>query len=64
MTACLHCGMADGRHFDGCPAVVAATGACRCKACGGDRQHASDCAVHNGPALPVGSCDCGEGNDR
>lgn len=22
--------------------------------------HASDCAVHNGPALPVGPCNCGE----
>lgn len=22
-------------------------------------QHASDCALHNGPALPVGPCDCG-----
>jgi hypothetical protein len=22
-------------------------------------QHASDCAVHNAPALPVGKCDCG-----
>lgn len=22
--------------------------------------HASDCAVHNAPALPVGPCDCGE----
>lgn len=21
--------------------------------------HASDCAVHNAPALPVGPCDCG-----
>lgn len=21
--------------------------------------HASDCAVHNGPALKAGSCDCG-----
>lgn len=21
--------------------------------------HASDCAVHNAPALPVGRCDCG-----
>lgn len=21
-------------------------------------QHASDCALHNGPALPVGPCDC------
>lgn len=24
-------------------------------------KHASDCAVHNGPALPVGPCDCGSG---
>lgn len=23
------------------------------------RIHASDCARHNGPALPVGKCDCG-----
>lgn len=22
-------------------------------------RHLSDCAVHNGPALPVGPCDCG-----
>ena len=22
-------------------------------------EHWSDCAVNNGPALPVGSCDCG-----
>lgn len=22
-------------------------------------QHASDCAIHNGPALPAGPCDCG-----
>lgn len=22
-------------------------------------QHMSDCSVHNGPALPVGPCDCG-----
>ena len=21
--------------------------------------HASDCAVHNAPALPTGPCDCG-----
>lgn len=24
-------------------------------------SHASDCAVHNAPALPIGSCDCGKG---
>ncbi len=22
-------------------------------------KHASDCAVHNAPALPIGPCDCG-----
>jgi len=26
--------------------------------------HASDCAVHNGPALPVGKCDCGSIKDH
>jgi len=24
------------------------------------KAHASDCAVHNGPALPAGPCDCAE----
>lgn len=24
-----------------------------------EAQHASDCAVHNGPAYPAGPCDCG-----
>lgn len=24
-----------------------------------DALHASDCAVHNAPALPVGPCNCG-----
>lgn len=24
------------------------------------RQHASDCATHNAPALPVGPCDCND----
>ena len=24
-----------------------------------DARHASDCAVHNGPALKAGPCDCG-----
>jgi hypothetical protein len=35
----------------------------RCVGCGcdmcADAPHASDCAVHNAPALPVGPCDCG-----
>lgn len=32
---------------------------CMCAACKGGTIHASDCAVHNAPALPVGDCDCG-----
>jgi hypothetical protein len=27
---------------------------------GGLMRHYSDCAVHNGPALPVGECDCSD----
>lgn len=27
--------------------------------CGYCKQHWSDCAVHNEPALPKGPCDCG-----
>ena len=27
----------------------------------GEGGHASDCALHNAPALPVGPCDCGAG---
>lgn len=30
---------------------------CQCPACA-PVLHASDCAVHNAPALPVGPCDC------
>ena len=33
---------------------------CQCEACVGGSIHASDCAVHNAPALPKGPCDCGE----
>ncbi|CBJ38279.1 protein of unknown function [Ralstonia solanacearum CMR15] len=33
---------------------------CQCAACKNGVLHASDCAVHNGPALPVGQCDCGK----
>lgn len=32
---------------------------CECDACSTGAQHASDCALHNGPALPSGPCDCG-----
>lgn len=27
-------------------------------------QHSSDCALHNGPALPAGPCDCGAGDEH
>lgn len=36
-----------------------ANGRCVCPACKDGTIHASDCAVHNAPALPVGPCDCG-----
>jgi len=32
---------------------------CQCTACKTGIIHASDCAVHNGPAYPAGPCDCG-----
>ena len=31
---------------------------CQCEACK-TVQHASYCAVHNAPALPIGKCSCG-----
>jgi hypothetical protein len=32
---------------------------CQCEACRRDGfQHASSCAVHNGPALPLAPCNC------
>lgn len=37
----------------------AAQAHCQCSACKPGTIHASDCAVHNAPALPVGECDCG-----
>jgi hypothetical protein len=37
---------------------------CQCFACKDGVIHASDCAVHNGPAYPAGPCDCGVMNDR
>jgi hypothetical protein len=32
---------------------------CRCPACASGTFHLASCAVHNGPAFPVGPCDCG-----
>jgi hypothetical protein len=34
---------------------------CGCAACAGGFDHASDCAVHNAPALPAGLCNCASG---
>lgn len=33
---------------------------CMCEECKDGHIHASDCSVHNGPAMPKGSCDCGK----
>ncbi|MDR8026463.1 hypothetical protein KPA93_24815 [Burkholderia cenocepacia] len=40
---------------------VAEAAHCQCPACCGGVIHASDCAVHNAPALPRAPCDCGVG---
>jgi hypothetical protein len=32
---------------------------CLCPHCVGGNLHLSDCAVHNGPAMEPGPCDCG-----
>ena len=31
---------------------------CMCPGCRDGVIHASDCAVHNAPAEPIGACDC------
>lgn len=36
---------------------------CQCGACVRDGQHASSCAVHNGPALPIAPCNCRDAED-
>jgi len=40
-------------------AALAQPAHCQCFACKDGVIHASDCAVHNGPAYPAGPCDCG-----
>ena len=37
---------------------------CQCIACKDGILHASDCAVHNGPAYPAGPCDCGVAQEK
>jgi len=36
---------------------------CQCPACKDGVLHASDCAVHTGPAYSLGPCDCGVAHD-
>jgi hypothetical protein len=38
-------------------AIVMRIQRCQCEACK-TVQHASYCAVHNAPALPIGKCNC------
>jgi len=40
-------------------AAVAQPAHCQCIACKDGILHASDCAVHTGPAYSLGPCDCG-----
>ncbi|WP_244134224.1 hypothetical protein [Burkholderia gladioli] len=47
-----------GAMLDAAPAAPVADH-CQCPACAGGTIHASDCAVHNGPAYPNGPCNCG-----
>lgn len=42
-------------------AYAPAASACDCGHCTPKITHASDCAVHNAPALPIGECTCGAG---
>ena len=56
---CQH-GWLRGEQCEICNASLAPKPAhCQCTACKDGIFHASDCAVHNGPAYPIGPCDCG-----
>ena len=75
---CKHCGkeklIQRGNHHPWCACGsdefdwgnqrLAQPAHCQCTACKNGTIHASDCAVHNGPAYPAGPCDCGVMNDR
>jgi hypothetical protein len=55
-----HHGWLRGEQCEICNASPAPKPAhCQCTACKDGILHASDCAVHNGPAYPAGPCDCG-----
>jgi len=54
----------DGERIDPTSVYLEQPAHCQCFACKDGVLHASDCAVHNGPAYPAGPCDCGVMNDR
>ena len=39
---------------------IGVTTHCQCEACKNGNIHDSDCAIHNGNALPVGPCNCSQ----
>jgi hypothetical protein len=49
----------DGERIDPASVYLEEPAHCQCTACKDGVIHASDCAVHNGPAYPIGTCDCG-----
>jgi len=49
----------NGERIDPASVYLEEPAHCQCIACKDGIIHASDCAVHNGPAYPAGSCDCG-----
>ena len=51
-------GIKYARHVQSEPPAGDPATHCQCPACADGTIHASDCAVHNAPALPVGPCDC------
>jgi hypothetical protein len=49
----------NGERIDPASVYLDEPAHCQCTACKDGIIHASDCAVHNGPAYPAGPCDCG-----
>jgi len=49
----------DGERLDPASVYLEQPAHCQCPACKDGVLHASDCAVHTGPAYSLGPCDCG-----
>lgn len=49
---------------EGTSQVTLLSECCQCEACLRDGPHASDCAVHSGPAYPNGPCNCYRGEQE